>query len=436
MNTTINVCDYQSIQAAIDANMEAQNLDLLVPKGTYLSGPLTLRSNLTMTFESGAVLKFEDDPNLYPPVWSRWEGVECYALQPLIYGKNVENVIIQGPGIIDGNGQGWWLKFKDIIDTQRNKPKEVYERRLAALNPDYATRTSGGGRPNTQFLRPPLVQFYQSRNVEVRDITLKNSPFWTLHLLYSQQLTVDNVTFSNPKDAFNTDAIDIDSSQDVRVKNCLIDVGDDGITLKSGAGQDGLRVDIPTQRVNIAHCKIMESHGGVAIGSETAAGIRDVHVEDCEFQGTQRGIRLKSRRTRGGTIEGIFLKNLKMDRCWCPIALQMYYTPGIRNSERAYVLSLAPQAVNAGTPHIQHIEINNIVATNVRAVAAFIVGLPESKITNVKINDYHWHLATKNQLLSTDHAEMTDGLFHDDDRGIKAINVSNFSINNQQITNK
>lgn len=129
------------------------------------------------------------------------------------------------------------------------------------------------------------------------------------------------MTIANPADAINTDAIDIDSSKNVLIQDCLFDVGDDAVTLKSGSGPDGLRVNIPTENVKVRNCKILASHGGIAIGSETAGGIKDVNVKNCQFLGTQRGIRLKSRRGRGGTIQNIVLENLTMDHCWCPIVL-------------------------------------------------------------------------------------------------------------------
>nr|WP_225426219.1 glycosyl hydrolase family 28 protein [Levilactobacillus brevis] len=318
---------------------------------------------------------------------------------------------------------------KIIETTNRTLPQETYERRLAQLNPDYKTRTGGGGRPSTQYLRPPLVQFWTCHDIVLDGITLKNSPFWTLHMVYSKNITIKHTTFSNPADAINTDAMDIDSSENVIVSHCLLDVGDDGVTLKSGSGKDGLRINLPTKNVKVTDCRILSSHGGIAIGSETAAGISGVEVSNCVFEGTRRGIRLKSRRTRGGTIKDIKLTNLKMDACWCPISLEQYFAPGVLPNEEATVLSEGPQPVDETTPHIQNIEIKDITATNVRATAAFIVGLPEAPIQHVTIENFNWSLANKADLLPTEYAEETGGRFHDTSRDIKTINVNNLSIN-------
>ncbi len=422
----------ENIQEAINKIKLAGGGELVLSSGEHLTGPIELVSNLTITFQTGAVLKFKDDPMLYPPVWTRWEGIECYAMHPLLYADQKENIVIKGNGVIDGSGTEWWNKFRSIESEDRTLPKEKYEFALAKLNPDYKTRTGGGGRPSTQFLRPPLVQFWKCHNIILDGITLKDSPFWTLHMVYSDKISIQNMTFSNPANAINTDAMDIDSSQDVTVKHCLLDVGDDGVTLKSGSGKDGIRVNRPTKNVKVTDCKILASHGGIAIGSETAAGISDVEVTDCTFDGTRRGIRLKSRRTRGGTIENITLSNLKMDSCWCPISLEQYFAPGVLPEEESTVLDEGLQPENETTPHIRNINIKNIKATNVRATAAFIVGLPEANIENINIENFNWSLAEEKNLLPTEKAEETGGRFHNSDRGIKTINVTNLSINGKK----
>ncbi|WP_232842583.1 glycoside hydrolase family 28 protein [Levilactobacillus tujiorum] len=429
----IEVKEHEDIQAAIDQIGRVGGGHLIIKPGDHLTGPLELVSNLELTVQKGAVIKFKDDPMLYPPVWTRWEGIECYAMHPLIYANGKHHIKIDGDGVIDGSGSNWWKKFREIENEDRILPREKYELRLADLNADYKTRTGGGGRPSTQYLRPPLVQFWKCREIVIDGITLKNSPFWTLHMVYSSQITIKNMTFSNPADAINTDAMDIDSSEDVTVQHCLLDVGDDGVTLKSGSGKDGIRVNRPTRNVKVSDCKILASHGGIAIGSETAAGISDVEVSNCTFEGTRRGIRLKSRRTRGGTIKNIQLRDLKMNACWCPISLEQYFAPGVLPAEEATVLSQDPQPVDETTPHIKNIEIKNITATNVRATAAFIVGLPEANIENVSIDNFDWSLADESELLPTERAEETGGRFHNEDRDIKTINVTNLSVNGEKL---
>ena len=431
--TTVSASDFSSVQEAIDHLAKYDGARVLtIPKGTTETGPLELISNLTIILEKGAVLKFKDDPHLYKPIWTRWEGIECHAMHPLLYATDGHDIAITGEGIIDGNGAWWWRTFAEIERTDRTQPQEDYELELARLNPDYKERAGGGARPSTQFLRPPLIQFWKCTAVKLKGITVQNSPFWTIHFVYCTQVTIDGVTVRNPANAINTDALDIDSSTNVAVSNSLFDVGDDAITLKSGSGSDGLRINKPTAHVNVKDCTILASHGGIAIGSETAGGINDVSVEKCTFSGTQRGIRLKSRRGRGGTIEGICLRHLEMDHCWCPIVLGMYFAPGVLPQEEDYVLSKSAQPVEATTPHIRNIKIEDVRADNVRSTAAFIVGLPESPIENVSIDQFEWHLAPEEELMETWHTEPTKGLFHDADRGLKTINVRNLYINGEQ----
>lgn len=405
-----------------------KEVTIIVKPGVHISGPIELWSNCTLEIEKGAILAFEDNPELYPPVWTRWEGVECFCMHPLIFVKDAKNVLIKGKGIIDGRGGAWWKRFEEIESDDRQIPKYNYELQLAKMNPDYKMRPGGGARPQTQFLRPPLIQFLNCENVILENLTIKNSPFWTVHTVYTKNIKLFNLTIQNPKDAINTDAIDIDSSKDVIIKGCLLDVGDDGVTLKSGSGLDGKRINIPTENVVVEDCRILASHGGIAIGSETAGGIRDVQVKNCSFQGTMRGIRIKSRRGRGGTIENIYLEDLKMDACWCPVVLSCYFTPGIREEEVEYTLSNEKQLISEVTPKIKNIGIKNVFATNIRSTAGFIAGLPESPIENVEIENYTWNLAPKEDLIDTWQTENTMERFFTNDRSIISFNVSGLKI--------
>ncbi|SJZ44781.1 Glycosyl hydrolases family 28 [Pilibacter termitis] len=433
MEIIYNTEEFPTIQKAIDSIREHNGGTLIFPKGEYQTTAITLCDNLTIVLEKESKLIFQDDPMLYEPIWTRWEGVECFAMHPLIYAENAENLTIIGEGVIDGNGKNWWKKFAEIEQEDRTTPREDYELRLAKLNPDYASRTGGGARPSTQFLRPPLLQFWKSKNITLEGITIQNSPFWTVHTVYSENIKLNNLTIYNPADAINTDAIDIDSSREVWITNCLLDVGDDAVTLKSGSGADGLRINLPTENVRVENCKILASHGGIAIGSETAGGIKNVEVNNCLFEGTQRGVRLKSRRGRGGTIENIRLKNLEMNACWCPIVLSMYFAPGVLPHEEEVILSPQRQAQTPTTPYIQNVWIENIQASNVRSTAAFIVGLPEAPISKVNITDFDWSLANSEDLLETWNSEATKGLFHDENRGIKTINVNKLTINGEEV---
>ncbi|MDR3128016.1 MAG: glycoside hydrolase family 28 protein [Bifidobacteriaceae bacterium] len=395
--------DFNSIQNALDEIATAGGGELVIPQGKYKTGPLNLPSNLKLNLQAGCVLQFCDDFAIYPPVFTRWEGVNCYAFHPLIWADGQTNITICGEGIIDGKGQKWWQHFNQAAKNNQTDPVFSYELAIAKLNPGWQSQPSGGGRRETQFLRPPLIQFKNCQNISISGITLKNSPFWTLHILYSDKIIIQNIKVYNPADAITTDAVDIDSSTNTLIENCLFDVGDDAITLKSGSGWDGKKVGLPTENVIARNCKVLASHGGIAIGSETAGDIKNVLVENCQFDGTMRAIRLKSRRGRGGKISDIRLVNLKMNKNLCPIVLGMYFQPGanLQDPNNRWLFIEKPQIKNAMTPQITNITITNVEAKNCLSQAGYIVGLPESPIKNVVIKDFIYSLAKQEYLQPT-----------------------------------
>ncbi|MDT4762421.1 glycoside hydrolase family 28 protein [Sphaerochaeta sp. PS] len=392
---------------------------LVVDEGVWLTGPLTLKgSNLTLRLEAGARILFSNDERHYEPVLSRWEGVNCYCMQPCLSVVDSQYIRITGTGTLDGNGQSWWdaSRYKREFQTS---PVTEMEKRLASLNPGYEDQSGGGGGRQSQFLRPPLLQIRNSASVIVEDITITNSPFWTVHPLYSKDLAFRNLKIYNPKDAPNTDGIDVDSCQKVFITGCLIDVGDDGIALKSGSGPDGIKTNIPTNDILITHCTVKNAHGGAVVGSETAAGIFDVKVSDCLFDGTDRGVRIKTRRGRGGALRNLVFSNIRMEDNLCPLTLNMYYRCGSNDDEN---FSLEKLPILSTTPSIADVVIRDCVATGCRASAAFIVGLPEEPIRNLSIENCSFSLAEKD-LVPVSESEMYQGLPEPDGRGLRLRNV-------------
>lgn len=390
---------------------------ILFPAGKYLTGPIDVLSDTHIVFEEGAELSFVDDFESYPPVFTRWEGVDCYAMHPLVGIMNAENVIIEGPGIINGNGRKWW----DYIFYRRaEQPEPVIdvEKAIAALNPDYKNQPGGGGGRQCQFLRPPLLQVYKSNNVRLADFTLTNSPFWTLHPVYSTHLDIENVKVINPYDTPNTDGIDIESSQYVRIKDSYVDVGDDGIAMKSGSGEGGVKAGIPTSHVEMIGCTVKHAHGGFVIGSETAAGVNNVTVKGCRFLGTDRGVRIKTRRGRGGNIHSITVEDTYMEDVICPVTVNMYYRWG---SDDPVLYSLEKQEVTETTPAIWDISLKGLVSENCRASAGFIVGLPESPVRNFVIEDCSFSLSDNPE--DGLEIEMFNGIPESDYRGIRVRNA-------------
>lgn len=377
-----------SIQKAID-RLEGKEGRVILAKGRHLSGPLTLPSDCHLYLEEGSELKFSDDFSLYPFVKTRWEGIECHALQSLIFAENASNISIGGRGIIDGRGDRWWSAYSDLRRGIVSQEVKNVQDKLIPLNNEVGGGSGGGGR-ETGFLRPSLIQFKNCTGAKIEGVTLRNSPFWNTHILYSCDILLKELSFQNPPDAPNSDGLDIDSSRDVTVEGCIFDVGDDCLCLKSGMDEDGIRVGKPTSRITVRNCTMRKGHGAVVIGSETSGGISDVTVENCRMVGTDRGIRVKTRRGRGGIIEKIRLKNLEMDGVAAPIVINMFYRCGALAEDIPRLKSLtAPlHPPENSTPVIRNIEISDISARSVRSSAAFFLGLPESPITGLKIKNF------------------------------------------------
>lgn len=420
----INIMDFGASTAsennsdAFAKAFDKEGSKVYVPQGTWKTGPITLKSNSALYLEDGCTILFLNDENLYTPVNSRWEGVRCWCMHPLIYAENAENVVVTGKGTFDGNGQLWWDKLWDKRKRDAS-PESQMEKQLALLNPDYLNQPGGGGGRKSQFLRPPLVQFNNCRNVELSGVKLINSPCWTVHPVFSTGVKLEGINIVNPYESPNTDAIDIDSCSDVYVKDCHASVGDDGICVKSGSGEDGVKCNIPTQNVTVENCVVECAHGGAVVGSETAAGIKNITFRDCHFIGTDRGVRIKTRRGRGGHIENIKISNLKVDGCFCPIAFNMYYGCGTNED---WPFDLGKREITATTPSIKHICIEGVQATECQSSAGFIVGLPESVIDDVVIKNCNIQVA-ENPKESTDQSEMFKGLPHIEERGIRIRNA-------------
>lgn len=411
------------IQSAIQDCVCAGGGMVRIKGGTVYSGPLELYSNVTLHVDEGAVLGFIPDFSLYRPVWSRWEGVECWTMHPLLFAKDAENIQISGHGRLDGNGQVWWDALRSARASGRTQPESSIEKQFASLNPAYREQDSGGGGRELQFLRPPLVQFLECRGIQIRDLTLQNSPFWNTHLVYSSDITIQGTHFCNPNNAPNTDGLNLDSCANVRIEQCEFDVGDDCLGLKSGSGEDGLRIARPTEQVFIHNCRMNGGHGGIVIGSETAGGIRNIEIKNCSFIGTDRGLRIKTRRGRGGVIENIRMDTCYMEKVLCPLVINSFYRCGTAASDSEPFLP-GVQPLSRTTPRIRDIQVNKLEAAGCRAAAAFLSGLPEQPLEALVIKNSVFRLAQEDRL-SPDEAAMTRGLQPAGGSGIRLLYTLN-----------
>ncbi|WP_390406119.1 glycoside hydrolase family 28 protein [Lacticaseibacillus jixiensis] len=349
--------DTAAFQEAIKAIDIQGGGELSVPAGTYQVGALTLCSHLVLTIQAGAKLAFIPEVNLYPVVQSRWEGVARPVYQACIYGKHLEDVTLQGMGVIDGNGQPWWDAF---------------------------------AKQDLAYPRPYLVSLEHCQHVRVRDLTFTNSPAWTLHPMESRDLVFDGVTVRNPADSPNTDGLDPESCNDIRIVNCEFDVGDDCIAVKAGTEQTAIKS--PCENLVIANCNMRRGHGGVVLGSEMSGDIRHVVITNCTFDHTDRGIRMKTRRGRGGVIEDVTVSNIVMSHVLCPLVINSYYYCGPAGKEK-YVWDKAAYPVDARTPQYRRLNFTNLIATDIQSCAGFIYGLPEAPIEDLQITNSQFFMA-------------------------------------------
>lgn len=328
---------------------------LYVPAGNYPTRSIRLYSNMTLQIESGAVLEFMDNATDYEIVETEWEGKKDTMYMPCIYVSHAQNVTICGQGTVNGNGSRWWKE-----------------------------------RSGLPYKRPYLICFEYSEHVRIEGVFLTNSPAWTVHPLYCNDVIVHGIRIKNPSDSPNTDGINPNSSTNVRISDCMIDVGDDCIAIKSGT--EYITDKKPCENIVITNCNMIHGHGGIVIGSEMSGSVRNVTVSNCVFQDTDRGIRLKTRRQRGGAMENLNFQNIVMDGVICPFIFNMYYRCGTSEADR-YVWEKTPYPVNEGTPAIRNIMISNIRVTNAHAAAGFLYGLAEQYVENITFSNCQIEMA-------------------------------------------
>ncbi len=364
--------DTEAIRKAIDAAVQAGGGTVYFPAGQYLTGAIQLKSNVTLYLDAGAVIRFSEDFDDYlPMVKSRWEGTECVNFSPCIYAYQVENIAIVGRGLIDGQGKVWWDYMRKARTEAADKKAEPskWAKLFAEKNPDPPTKTRWEQMGN--FLRPPMIQPFECRNVRIEGVSLRNPPFWTINPVYCDNVTVTGISIKNPDDSPNTDGINPDSCRNVHISDCHISVGDDCITIKSGRDADGRRVGRPCENITVTNCTMLDGHGGVVIGSEMSGGVRKVAISNCIFDGTERGIRIKTTRGRGGAVEDIRVSNIVMSNIRrSPFDLNMFY-------ER-----VPPEPVSERTPVLRNMHFSGVIVKGAPA-AGYMLGLEEMPIENV-----------------------------------------------------
>lgn len=308
-----------AIKAAIDACHSAGGGKVLVPPGEYfVKGPIHLKSNVNLHVSEGATIKFSTDAkDFLPVVYTRWEASECYNYSPLIYAFEQENIAVTGKGTLDGqaDNEHWW----NWVDSERfgwseGMPSQADDHSRPKLV-DWNTRevpVSERILGEGSYLRPNFLQPYNCKNVLIDGVTIRNSPMWVIHPVLCENVTIQNVRVISHGP--NSDGCDPESCKNVLIKNCYFDTGDDCIALKSGRNQDGRRINRPIENVVIQDCQMKDGHGGVVIGSEVSGGARNIYAENCvmDSPNLDRALRVKTNKTRGGKIENLYFRNIKV----------------------------------------------------------------------------------------------------------------------------
>ena len=309
----------KAINKAIDACSKAGGGRVVVPEGTFNTGAITLKSKVNLHVEKGAVLQFVFQPELYPIVPTRWEGLDCYNLQPCIYAYKQNDIAITGEGTIDGGGENstWWKWC--------GAPRYGWKQGEVGQNMGARARLlkyaeDGVDMKERQFtakdgLRPQLINTYDCDGVLIENVTLLRSPFWVIHPLLCKNVTVRGVHINN--DGPNGDGCDPESCDGVLIENCFFNTGDDCIAVKSGRNNDGRLWNKPSENIIIRNCEMQNGHGGVVIGSEITGGCRNLFAENCKMDSPDldRVVRIKTNTCRGGIIENIYARNIEVGQC-------------------------------------------------------------------------------------------------------------------------
>ena len=356
-----------------------------VPDGVWYTGPITLKSNVNLHLADNAVLKFVPQVDLYfPAVLTRWEGIDCYNTHPLIYAFGETNIALTGKGTIDGSAgnDNWWGRgrrterrpFTVDPDDPKSEVLEGSRNRLLAwgesnapMNERIYSAVDG--------MRPQSINFNRCKTILIEDVTLLASPFWVMHPLFCQDLTVRRVTVNN--DGPNGDGCDPESCKNVLIEGCTFNTGDDCIAIKSGRNNDGRKWATPSENIIVRDCYMANGHGGVVIGSEISGGYRNLFVENCKMDSPnlERVIRIKTSTARGGLIENIYVRNVEVGECReAVLRINLNYEQN-EKAQRGFI------------PEVRNVNLENVTCGKSK-YGVWLYGLDDQvKISGVSLKD-------------------------------------------------
>ena len=431
----------KAINQAIEVCSQSGGGVVLIPRGLWLTAGIVLKNNVEIHTEDGALIQFTKDYDQYSLVRSNWEGSDAWRVQPPIYGVDVENIAITGNGIFDGGGEAWRQLKKDKVtasDWKRviNSGGVLNEAKDTWYATERSLKASTMKRPGViaegfdslksleikEFLRPNLVVLTRCKNILLENVTFQNSPAWTVHPLLCEHFILRGVKTKAPSYAQNADGIDVESCKNFIIENSIFDVGDDGITIKSGRDAEGRKRNAPTENGIIRNNIVYRAHGGFVIGSEMSGGARNLFVSNCTFMGTDIGLRFKTTRGRGGIVENIYATDITMTNILGEALLfDMYYNgKDFTESDKNPVIEAKP--VSEETPQFRSFFIRNIISKGSER-GIVVRGLPEMNVKNIVIENSIFEAKTGMACIEGDGIKLKNVRF--DTQNEVAINISN-----------
>ncbi|MDE3164754.1 MAG: glycoside hydrolase family 28 protein [Acidobacteriota bacterium] len=340
----------EAFRKAIDAAAAAGGGSVTVPQGVFLTGAIHLKSNIHLVVPKGATVKFNPDTRLYPIVLTRFEGLECMNWSPFIYALDASNIAITGGGTLDGQAgcDHWWpWSGKAGCGTSPGNQRKARAAlgEMAEKGVPVEQRVFGEG----GYLRPMFIQPYRCSNILIADVTITNSPMYEMHPVLCRNFTARNVTVSSHGP--NNDGCDPESSVDVLLDGCTFDTGDDCIAIKSGRNADGRRINRPSENIVVRSCNMKDGHGGVTMGSECSGHIRNVFAYDCRMDSPNldRVLRFKDNAMRGGIIEHVYMRNVKVGQvARAALDVDFYYEEAARGGFTPIVRDVEMENVAVG----------------------------------------------------------------------------------------
>ncbi|NPA37248.1 MAG: glycoside hydrolase family 28 protein [Chlorobi bacterium] len=363
----------QAIKDAIDEANKIGGGTVVIPEGEWLTGKVHFKSNVNLHLNEGAVLLFSEDPADYlPPVQSSWEGMECYNYSPLIYAFECENIAITGKGTLKAKMDIWKKWFA------RPKPHMAALVRLYNMAAKDVPVEKRQMVADSAHLRPQFIQFNRCKNILLDGVSIRNSPFWTIHLFMSENAVIRNVDVKAL--GHNNDGVDPEMSRNVLIENSSFDQGDDAISVKSGRNRDAWRLNTPSKNIVVRNCTVKRGHQLMAIGSELSGGVENVLVENCTVntRPVKHLLYIKTNERRGGFVKNIFMKNVQAERCRNGIL-------GIETDVLYQWRDIVPTYERRLTP-IEDIYLENVHASAVKYISR-IMGNAELPVENVVLKN-------------------------------------------------